>query len=200
MDVTDEFVDAAFEWQRDSGDETADAQWATDHKGVKEIQLARTEVSSDTRFSCTLKAADDNATQPVYGTVSAMPGLSATHTPAEADADHVFRVENGALVLDIPEITEENTTEPPLDIEDDDEAFDSPTIDAGDFEIVDEPDDESGDITEPDADDPEIPDDDPDVDDTPDAEYDPEAEEMSLITTMRSSSRRALTMNSRMAC
>ena len=92
MEVTDEYVENAFQWTRDSGDTEADAVWNAAHVGMKSIAFAAADIDGDVKISCTL-----TASSATYGSVTVDDNLDASHTPAELDANDIFVIENGDL-------------------------------------------------------------------------------------------------------
>ena len=92
VDVTDEYIENAFHWTRDSGDMEADAVWNAAHAGMKSVTFAATDIDGDVKISCTLTG--NSAT---YGSITVDDDMDASHTPAELDANDVFVIENGYL-------------------------------------------------------------------------------------------------------
>ena len=92
VEVTDEYVENAFQWTRDSGDIEADAVWNAAHAGKKAITLTEADLNGDIKLTCTL-----TASSATYGSVTVDDNLDASHTPAELDANDVFVIENGDL-------------------------------------------------------------------------------------------------------
>ena len=92
VEVTDEYVENAFQWTRDSGDTEADAVWNAAHAGMKSIAFAAADIDGDVKISCTL-----TASSATYGSVTVDDNLDASHTPAELDANDIFVIENGDL-------------------------------------------------------------------------------------------------------
>ena len=92
VEVTDEYVENAFQWTRDSGDMEADATWNAAHTGMKSIAFAAADIDGDVKISCTL-----TASSATYGSVTVDDNLDASHTPAELDANDIFVIENGDL-------------------------------------------------------------------------------------------------------
>ena len=91
-EITDERPASAFNWTRSSGDATADATWNNAHSGLKQITLTTEEIDGNMQFSCAY-----TETEGSYGTVQVNDSLMASHTPATADANDVFTIENGML-------------------------------------------------------------------------------------------------------
>ena len=92
VDVTDEYIENAFHWTRDSGNIEADTVWNAAHAGMKSITFAATDIDGDVKISCTL-----TASSATYGSITVDDDLDASHTPAELDANDVFVIENGYL-------------------------------------------------------------------------------------------------------
>ena len=92
MEVTDEYIENAFQWTRDSGDIEADAVWNVAHAGMKAITLTEADLNGDIKLTCTL-----TASSATYGSVTVDDDMDASHNPAELDANDVFAIENGNL-------------------------------------------------------------------------------------------------------
>ena len=91
-EITDERPASAFNWTRSSGDAIADATWNNAHRSMKQITLTTAEINGNMQFSCAY-----TETEGSYGTVQVNDSLMASHTPATADANDVFTIENGML-------------------------------------------------------------------------------------------------------
>ena len=91
-DVTEEYAASAFDWERDSGNATADAAWNAAHAGMKAITLTAADLSGDVKICCTL-----TGNGPSYGSITVDEDMDATHTPDELDANDVFVIEDGNL-------------------------------------------------------------------------------------------------------
>ena len=76
VEVTDEYVENAFQWTRDSGDTEADAVWNAAHAGMKSIAFAAADIDGDVKISCTL-----TASSATYGSVTVDDDMDASHTP-----------------------------------------------------------------------------------------------------------------------
>ena len=94
VDMTNDIPATMFAWTRDSGDAAADAAWNALHAGMKQITVTRAELSGSVKYFCTLQPFED------YGTMEVDSTFMASHTPGEADADDVFSIENGDLMVD----------------------------------------------------------------------------------------------------
>ena len=92
VEVTDEYVENAFQWTRDSGDTEADAVWNTAHAGKKAITLTEADLNGDIKLTCTL-----TASSATYGSVTVDDDMDASHNPAELDANDIFVIEDGHL-------------------------------------------------------------------------------------------------------
>ena len=92
VEVTEEYVENAFQWTRDSGDMEADTVWNAAHAGKKAITLTEADLNGDIKLTCTL-----TASSATYGSVTVDDNLDASHTPAELDANDIFVIENGDL-------------------------------------------------------------------------------------------------------
>ena len=84
----------SFNWTRVSGDAAADAAWNANHAGMKQIALTPADTVSGVEFRCTY-----SETEGSYGTVQVDGAMTAHHTPAAADANDVFALENGVLTV-----------------------------------------------------------------------------------------------------
>ena len=91
-DVTEEYAASAFDWERDSGNATADAAWNAAHAGMKAITLTAADLSGDVKICCTL-----TGNGPSYGTVEVDEELTASHTRGTLDANDTFQIEDGNL-------------------------------------------------------------------------------------------------------
>lgn len=91
-EITAERPASAFNWTRVSGNSSVDASWNNAHKGMKQIALTAAETTGGMQFACSY-----SETEGVYGTVQVNDSLVASHTPATADANDVFTIENGML-------------------------------------------------------------------------------------------------------
>ena len=91
-DVTEEYAASAFDWERDSGNATADAAWNAAHAGMKAITLTAADLSGDVKICCTL-----TGNGPSYGSITVDEDMDATHTPDELDANDAFVIEDGNL-------------------------------------------------------------------------------------------------------
>ena len=92
VDVTDEYIENAFHWTRDSGNIEADTVWNAAHAGMKSITFAATDIDGDVKISCTL-----TASSATYGSITVDDDLDASHTPGDLDANDIFVIENGDL-------------------------------------------------------------------------------------------------------
>ena len=85
---------SSFNWMRVSGDAAADAVWNASHAGMKQITLLPADMASDVQIMCTY-----SETEGSYGTMQVDEALMASHTPATADANDVFALVDGDLVV-----------------------------------------------------------------------------------------------------
>ena len=85
---------SSFNWMRVSGDAAADAVWNASHAGMKQITLLPADMASDVQITCTY-----SETEGTYGTMQVDEALMASHTPATADANDVFALVDGDLVV-----------------------------------------------------------------------------------------------------
>ena len=85
-DVTEEYAASAFDWERDSGNATADAAWNAAHAGMKAITLTAADLSGDVKICCTL-----TGNGPSYGTVEVDEELTASHTRGTLDTNDTFQ-------------------------------------------------------------------------------------------------------------
>ena len=85
---------SSFNWTRVSGDAEADAAWNASHAGMKQIALLPADMASDVQITCTY-----SETEGSYGTMQVDEALMASHTPAMADANDVFALVDGDLVV-----------------------------------------------------------------------------------------------------
>ena len=95
-DVTDSYAASAFDWQRDSGNASADATWNAAHKGKKAITLTAADLSGDVTISCTLTITGEGGG---YGSITVDGNMDAHHTPGVLDANDTFAIENGHLMV-----------------------------------------------------------------------------------------------------
>ena len=95
-DVTDSYAASAFDWQRDSGNASADATWNAAHKGKKAITLTAADLSGDVTIACTLTITGEGGG---YGSITVDANMDAHHTPGVLDANDTFAIENGHLMV-----------------------------------------------------------------------------------------------------
>ncbi|MDL2205369.1 hypothetical protein LJC33_00475 [Eubacteriales bacterium OttesenSCG-928-N13] len=101
VDDTQNIPDSAFTWTRDSGDAAADAKWAAQHAGVKQVELTAADIGLNGKvvIRCTLEGAAK-----VYGEIKTdMNKMSLERKPGNADAQHEFVLVDGVLSVDIPD-------------------------------------------------------------------------------------------------
>ena len=94
VDVTDEYTATAFNWTRNSGNESVDEDWNAAHSGMKSITVSANELSDDIQIQCTL-----TGTSPAYGSVDVNDSFIASHTRGEADSNDTLSIEDGALFV-----------------------------------------------------------------------------------------------------
>ena len=94
VDVTDEYTATAFNWTRNSGNESVDEDWNAAHSGMKSITVSANELSDDIQIQCTL-----TGTSSSYGSVDVNDSFIASHTRGEADSNDTFSLEDGTLFV-----------------------------------------------------------------------------------------------------
>ena len=94
MDVTDEYTATAFNWTRNSGNESVDEDWNAAHSGMKSITVSASELTDDIQIQCTL-----TGTSPDYGSVNVNDSFIASHTRCVADSNDTLSLENGTLFV-----------------------------------------------------------------------------------------------------
>ena len=102
-EITEEIPAANFNWTKVTENGTETPNWKT---GVKSVSLTQADLSGATEIRCEVTRTSE------YGTVQVNDEMMASHTPAEDDANDVFSIENGNLMLNTTD------TENPYIIED----------------------------------------------------------------------------------
>ncbi len=90
-EITANIPAANFTWVKVAEDGTITPNWRV---GVKSVSLTQTELSGATEIRCEVTRTSE------YGTVQVDNSMMASHTPAVDDANDVFSIENGNLMLD----------------------------------------------------------------------------------------------------
>ena len=90
-EITSDIPAANFTWVKVAENGTVTSNWK---KGVKSISLAQSDLSGATEIRCEVTRTSE------YGTVQVDNSMMASHTPAVDDANDVFSIENGNLMLD----------------------------------------------------------------------------------------------------
>ena len=93
-DVTNEYAATAFNWMRNSGNESADEDWNSSHAGMKFITVSANEPNEDIQIQCTL-----TGTAPSYGSVDVNDSFIASHTRGVADSNDTLSIEDGTLFV-----------------------------------------------------------------------------------------------------
>ena len=94
VDVTDEYTATAFNWTRNSGNESVDEDWNAAHSGMKSITVSANELTEDIQIQCTL-----TGTAPSYGSVNVNEQFVASHTRSVADSNDTLSIEDGTLFV-----------------------------------------------------------------------------------------------------
>ncbi len=94
VDVTNEYAVTAFNWTRNSGNESVDEDWNAAHSGMKSITVSANELTDDIQIQCTL-----TGTSPAYGSVDVNDSFIASHTRGVADSNDTFSIEDGTLFV-----------------------------------------------------------------------------------------------------
>ena len=94
VDVTDEYTATAFNWTRNSGNESVDEDWNAAHSGMKSITVSANELTEDIQIQCTL-----TGTSSSYGSVNVNDSFIASHTRGVADSNDTLSIEDGTLFV-----------------------------------------------------------------------------------------------------